>query len=106
MKILILSLTLCGLSASPAYALTTHLKGEKADAFIAKHFPNADIPGPVEGKFTYVKGRHKAIGRATCDGRAIGWRRFDLHGRLLKARPHSSAPSIAAMAGASGEGRK
>jgi len=106
MKILFLSLTLCGLSASPVYALTTHLKGEKADAFIAKYFPNADIPGPVQGKFTYVKGRNKAIGRATCDVPAIGWRRFDLRGRLLKVRAHSSALSIAATAGASGEGRK
>jgi len=70
----LLSLAICGLSASPAYALTTHLKGEKADAFIAKYFPNADIPGPVQGKFTYVKGRHKVIGRATCNVPAMGAR--------------------------------
>jgi hypothetical protein len=74
MKKLLLSLVLCGLFASPAYALTLHLKGKKADAFIAKHFPNASIPGPVEGSFTYGVLHYKRYGRASCNVPAMGAR--------------------------------
>ena len=70
----LLSLALCGLSVTPALAAPVHLKGAKADAFIAKYFPNADIPGPVAGSFTYVKGGHKAVGHANCNVPAMGGR--------------------------------
>jgi len=74
MKKLLLSLTLCGLFAAPALAAPVHLKGKKADAFIAKYFPNADIPGPVQGEFTYKKGKHNAVGHASCNVPAMGAR--------------------------------
>ncbi|ARN83045.1 hypothetical protein [Methylocystis bryophila] len=68
------SLTLCGLLVSPAFAAPVRLKGAKADAFIAKYFPNADIPGPVEGSFTYKKGARTAVGHASCNVPAMGAR--------------------------------
>ncbi len=74
MRKLMLSLALCGLLVSPTYALTVHLKGPQADAFIHQHFPNASIPGPVQGRFPYrVHGllRH---GHATCSVPAMGAR--------------------------------
>ena len=74
MRRLMLSLVLCGLFASPAHALTRHLRGAKADAFIAKHFPNAAIPGPVQGSFTYDVFHYKRFGRATCNVPAMGAR--------------------------------
>ena len=74
MKKLMLSLTLCGLFASPADALTAHLKGKKADAIIAKHFPEASIPGPVEGAFTYGAFHYKRFGHASCNAPAMGAR--------------------------------
>jgi hypothetical protein len=36
---------------SPVDARTLRLKGNAADAFIEKHFPNASIPGHVGGSF-------------------------------------------------------
>ena len=74
MKKLMWSLTLCALFSSPAYALTVHLKGKRADAFIAKHFPKASIPGPVEGSFTYDVLHYKRYGRASCNVPAMGAR--------------------------------
>jgi hypothetical protein len=74
MKRLMLTLTLCALSVSPAYALTVHFKGKRADAFIAKHFPSASIPGPVEGSFTYGVFHYKRYGRASCNVPAMGAR--------------------------------
>ena len=44
-----------------------------ADEFIEKHFPNADIPGPVEGKFKYRSGARKK-GYAKCFVPAMGGR--------------------------------
>jgi len=74
MRKLMLSLALCGLLVSPAYAVTVHLKGPHADAFIHEHFPHASIPGPVRGRFPYrVRGllRH---GHANCNVPAMGAR--------------------------------
>jgi len=74
MKRFIVLLATCGTFASPAHAFTRHLRGASADAFIAQHFPNASIPGPVEGSFSYGVGRHKRLGRATCNVPAMGAR--------------------------------
>ena len=51
------------------------LKGAAADSFIAKYFPHAVIPGPVEGAFVYIGkwGRHRK-GHARCDVPAMGAR--------------------------------
>jgi len=47
-----------------------HLEGDVAAAFIMKHFPNADIPGPVKGSFVYqVKAK---TGTANCNYPAMG----------------------------------
>ena len=40
------------------------LTGKAADAFIAKYFPQADIPGPVSGSFRYFKHGRTHVGRA------------------------------------------
>jgi hypothetical protein len=60
--------------AFPALAGTVHLSGSKADRFIARHFPNAVIPGDVSGKFTYRVCGHKHVGRAHCHVPAMGER--------------------------------
>jgi hypothetical protein len=51
------------------------LKGAAADSFIAKYFPHADIPGPVEGPFVYIDkwGKHRR-GHANCNVPAMGAR--------------------------------
>jgi hypothetical protein len=74
MKQIAFTLIALGLLTLPAQAKTVHLKGAKADAFIAKHFPNAVIPGDVDGKFTYKTYGHKHIGRAHCHVPAMGER--------------------------------
>jgi hypothetical protein len=63
-----------GMFVFPAQAKVVHLEGGKADNFIAKHFPNAVIPGDVNGRFTYVAKGHKHIGRAHCHVPAMGER--------------------------------
>jgi hypothetical protein len=61
------------LSPSPAYAKTVVLSGDAADKFIERHFPNADIPGPVKGAFKYVNRYGKiARGYAKCFVPAMG----------------------------------
>jgi hypothetical protein len=75
MKNFLLSLAML-LAFSPiANARTIILKGDAADAFISKHFPNADIPGPVEGPFVYLNrmGR-RTKGFARCSVPAMGAR--------------------------------
>lgn len=47
-----------------------HLAGDVAAAFIMKHFPNADIPGPVKGSYLYQV--HARSGSATCNYPAMG----------------------------------
>ncbi len=74
MKKLLLSLTLCGFFASPAYAVTVHLHGAQADAFIREHFPHAVIPGPVKGRFPYRSRGLLRHGHANCNVPAMGAR--------------------------------
>jgi|GEM_PF-2524979 hypothetical protein len=51
---------------------THQLVGDAAVSFIEKHFPNAEIPGNVEGSFTYTVG--KKTGHAKCFYPAMGGR--------------------------------
>jgi hypothetical protein len=64
------------LISTSANARTVRLKGDKvAGDFIQKHFPNASIPGPVSGRFTYVDNRgRRRKGYADCDVPAMGAR--------------------------------
>ena len=73
MKKLIL---LCVLSVSAfAHAKTVNYQGEVAESFIGRHFPDAAIPGPVEGIFHYIN-RHGQWrqGYASCFVPAMGGR--------------------------------
>ena len=74
MKKLIL-ITVLMLVGSVAKAETVAYDGEAADAFIARHFPDAEIPGPVEGSFQYIN-RHRQLrqGFAKCFVPAMGGR--------------------------------
>lgn len=56
------------------YSIVT-LKGKAAESFIAQHFADAEIPGKIEGSFTYTnrKGSH-ASGYAKCFYPAMGSR--------------------------------
>ena len=75
MKKILLSLAILLAIAPSANARTIILKGDAADTFIGKHFPNADIPGPVEGPFVYLNrtGR-RTKGFARCSVPAMGER--------------------------------
>ena len=42
MNRLVFFIAVFGPCASPAYARTVHLRGDKADAFITKNFPDAE----------------------------------------------------------------
>jgi hypothetical protein len=74
MKTFILSAAMVLMIAHPAFAKPMVLKGAAADAFIAKHFPDAEIPGDVSGKFTYVHDHRNIVGRAKCSVPAMGAR--------------------------------
>jgi hypothetical protein len=51
------------------------LKGAAADSFIAKYFPDAVIPGPVQGAFVYFdKSGRRHTGHAECSVPAMGAR--------------------------------
>ncbi len=73
-KIILASVALLFISSS-ADARAVVLKGQAAESFIAKYFPQASIPGPVSGAFSYVdkRGRHRR-GHARCDVPAMGAR--------------------------------
>jgi hypothetical protein len=75
MKKIIVSIAILCAAATSANANTVILNGKAADSFIARHFPNASIPGPVAGAFTYINksGRH-ARGHASCYVPAMGGR--------------------------------
>jgi hypothetical protein len=61
--------------SSSAHAQAVKLRGPAADAFVAKYFPNADVPGRVKGEFTYTsKSGRKGSGLAKCDIPAMGAR--------------------------------
>jgi len=54
------------ISAS-AHAQAVKLRGEAADSFVAKYFPNASGPGLIKGQFTYTtKSGAKTSGLAKC----------------------------------------
>jgi hypothetical protein len=74
MKKTALAVIAFGIFVLPAQARTALLSGKKADAFVAKHFPNADIPGDVDGRFSYVAGGRERFGRAHCHVPAMGER--------------------------------
>ena len=75
MRTFILAIAMLGFAATSAGAETVHLTGKAADAFIASRFPDASIPGPVSGRFTYVDKRGKRrFGRARCYAPAMGAR--------------------------------
>lgn len=75
MKKIILPAAMLLVIADAANARPVILKGDPADAFIAKHFPNAELPGPVSGAFTYLSKRgRQAAGHARCFVPAIGAR--------------------------------
>jgi hypothetical protein len=61
-------------SASASFANPVTLKGKAAEAFIAKNFPKADIPGDVAGVFTYAHHGGRRTGRAQCSVPAMGAR--------------------------------
>jgi hypothetical protein len=75
MKKLILSSVLL-LALSPfAHAQTVTLDDAAADDFIARHFPDASIPGPVNGTFKYVAKDGRTLqGYADCFVPAMGER--------------------------------
>jgi hypothetical protein len=61
--------------SSSAHAQAVKLRGPAADAFVAKYFPNAAVPGRVKGQFTYPsRGGRKGSGLAKCDIPAMGAR--------------------------------
>ena len=60
----------CLVKYSPVY-----LTGEAAESFIERHLPAAEIPGPVEGAFTYQNARGaRKTGVAKCFYPAMGAR--------------------------------
>jgi hypothetical protein len=64
------------LSLAPlAQAQEVRLTGDAADSFIFRHFPDADIPGPVKGLFSYTdKNGNARHGYAECFVPAMGER--------------------------------
>lgn len=75
MKKVILFSTLVLMFSPLANAKNVELSGAKADSFIARHFPDADIPGEVKGVFTYInKDGQKKRGYAECFVPAMGGR--------------------------------
>lgn len=73
MKNVILSTAFILLISPLANAQTVTLSGDAAVSFINRHFPNASIPGTVEGVFHYINrnGAEKP-GYAQCFVPAMG----------------------------------
>jgi hypothetical protein len=75
MKAWILSAALLVVVSYSANAEAVKLKGEAADAFVAKYFPSAPIPGAIKGEFTYTNKRgEQTRGLAKCVIPAMGAR--------------------------------
>jgi len=72
MKTLVLAGTLLAVAQIAAAADPVTLKGKQAEAFIAKYFPNAYIPGDVSGAFHYDRDGRKGVGHAKCSVPAMG----------------------------------
>ena len=61
--------------SSSAQAQAVKLRGPAADFFVARYFPNAAVPGPIKGQFTYTNKRgDRVTGLAKCDIPAMGAR--------------------------------
>ena len=75
MKTIVLSAALILAICAWARAEIVNLTGEAADIFIKSEFPDAPIPGPVEGAFTYTnKSGEQIKGYADCSVPAMGAR--------------------------------
>jgi hypothetical protein len=62
-------------AAPMAQAKEVTLTGSAAESFIGRHFPDAEIPGPVKGVFNYVDKNGKTLrGYADCFVPAMGGR--------------------------------
>jgi hypothetical protein len=73
-RLIVASAALVMISSS-ANAQAVKLRGSAADAFVAKYFPNAAVPGRIKGQFTYTsKSGAKGSGLAKCDIPAMGAR--------------------------------
>ena len=69
------ALVLVAGSSQFAQAKNVTLQGARADAFIARHFPDADIPGPIVGRFGYMTQTGQQLkGYADCFVPAMGGR--------------------------------
>jgi hypothetical protein len=75
MKKLLLIATILFATAPLAHAKNVSLSGDAADSFIERHFPDAEIPGPVKGTFDYTdKNGNVRRGYAECFVPAMGGR--------------------------------
>ena len=74
MKTLVLAGTLLAVAQAAAADKPVTLTGKAAEAFIAKAFPHAYIPGDVSGPFHYDRDGRKGVGRARCSVPAMGAR--------------------------------
>jgi hypothetical protein len=67
MNKLIVSFATLLLISSSADAQAVKLRGEAADAFVAKYFPNAGAPALIKSTFTYTgKNGQRGRGLAKC----------------------------------------
>jgi hypothetical protein len=67
MNRLVVSLAALILISSSASAQAVKLRGEAADAFVAKYFPNAGAPALIKSTFTYAsKNGQRGRGLAKC----------------------------------------
>ena len=75
MKNLILLTAMILTVAPSAFAQEKMLSDTVAESFIERHFPDAEIPGPVKGLFHYIdKNGKKRRGYAECFVPAMGGR--------------------------------
>ena len=71
----ILSVAMFLMISSAANAQAVKLRGEAADSFVTKYFPNAAVPGLIKGEFTYTNKRgEQTKGLAKCVVPAMGAR--------------------------------
>ncbi len=68
------ALVMALVSAGSADARTVWLAGAKADRFIARYFPHAEIPGPINAAFSYRSHHRLHRGWASCNVPAMGAR--------------------------------
>lgn len=67
MNRLIVSFAALLMFSTSAHAQAVKLRGEAADAFVAKYFPNASAPALIKSTFTYTsKNGRRGRGLAKC----------------------------------------